>query len=131
MFKIILGVLQSFLSIIGYLLIGIVLIVILGPELEGICISIVFGIIGSVLLFSGIYFDRKMRKKYNLTHKKAFSFLWTTISIIEFWLFYILVLNVRFGLIPVSVLIFNILIYLVLSILILYRKIKKIQNNQQ
>ena len=131
MFKMIFSILQSFFTIIGYLVIFMVIIVLFGEELKGIFLSMFLGLIVVALLFSGMHFDRQMRKKYNLTHKQMFSVLWTALSIIELCLFSVFAIIISCGLISVSVLIYDILIYLLLSTLILYRKIKKINNKKR
>ena len=108
-------------SLIGSVIITIVLIVLLGPML----LLPLLAIVVPVFLFVGIGLDRRLRKKYNLTDRQTFSPLWTWLSVIELSLFTIFTIVIVFGLIPVIVLIYDLIIYLILSVLILSYEINK------
>ena len=129
MLKIIFWVFKAFFSMIGSIMFGIILIVLFGPELGAILNCFMLGFLSFALLFAGIFFDRKLRRKFNLSHKQMFSPLWTTISIIELSVFTVFMIITILALIPISVLICNLIIYMVLSVLILSNKIKKITNS--
>ena len=129
MFNIILWLCKSFLSIIGSIMFGIILIVLFGSEIAEIFACFLLGLLVSALLFAGMFFDYKLRKKYNLLHKKEFSLLWTIVSVIELSVFAVFVIITMLGLIPVIVLICDVIIYMLLSVLILFSKIKKLENN--
>ena len=126
--KIILWALKGFLSAVGSIMMGIILLVIFAPLLTDLIVTFVLGLFVSALAFSGVLLDRSLRRKFNLSHTKMFSPLWTVISIIELSLFTVFAIVTILGLIPVSVLIYNIVIYAVLSIWILSHKIKKVSN---
>ena len=128
MFKLIFWALKSFLSVIGSVMIGIVLLALFGQELAGVFVSIILGLFVSVLLFAGMFLDYKLRKKFNMCHKHMFSPLWTVLSTVELILFTNFIIVIILGLIPMSVLIYSIVIYTILSVLILSNKIKKVSK---
>ena len=128
MFKLVFMALKGFLSAVGSVIIGIILLSLFAPVLTDIIVTFALGILVTVLLFSGMLLDYNLRKKFNLSHKQMFSPLWTTLSIVELSLFAVFVIVIILGLVPISVLIYNLLIYIVLSVLILTHKIKKVAN---
>lgn len=128
MFALIFALLQSFLTVVGFVMIGIFLIVLFGNALSGLVTSILLGLFISVLLFSGMFLDYKLRKKFKLSHQKMFSPLWTALSILELSLFAVFSIIISFDLLPISILIYDILIYIALSIWILASKIEKLSK---
>ena len=128
MFKLIFGALKGFLSVIGSVMIGIVLLALFSQELAGVFVSIILGLFVGVLLFAGMFLDYKLRKKFNMRHKHMFSPLWTALSIVELSLFAVFIIAIILGLIPISVLIYSIVVYTILSVLILSNKIKKVSK---
>ena len=128
MFALIFSLLQSFLTIVGSVLIGIILIVLFGEELTTFGFLIILALFISALLFSGMFLDYKLRKKFKLSHKKMFSPLWTALSIFELSLLCVFMIIMSFDLLPVSVLIYDIIIYAGLSLWILASKIKKLSK---
>ena len=109
-------------SLIINIIITIALIVLFGPIL----LLPLLPIVVLVFLFVGVGLDRRLRKKYKLLDRQMFSPLWTWFSVIELSLFTIFTIVIVFGLIPISVLIYDLVIYLILSILILSYEIKKV-----
>ena len=67
-------------------------------------------------------------KKFNMCHKQIFSPLWTVLSIAELSLFAVFTIVIILGLIPISVLLYSMVIYTILSVLILSNKIKKVSK---
>lgn len=129
MFTLIAALIIAFCSMIGSILFGIVLIVLLGDMITDFIMVLFLTFLIAALLLAGTYLDCRLRDKYNMSHKKEFSPLWTIVSIIELSILVVLVIITDLGLIPISVLIYDVVIYMILSIIILSRKIRKITNN--
>lgn len=128
MFSITIGILGSFLSAIGYIAIGIVIVALLLPELNAIIASVILTIIIMALGIAWRWVDCKLRDRFDLAHKQTFSTLWTVVSVIEVCIFAVFWIITALGILPIGVLIIDILVYMVLSVLILSRKIKKLSE---
>lgn len=128
MFNIIFWILGSFLSIFGTVMFFGLLYVLFAEEIATMFSIFIFSLLITIFIFVGIYIDKRLRKRFHLLHKKAFSYLWLTLSIIELSVFVVLCIIINLKIIPFVVLIYDVLIYLLLSFWILSKKIKKLSK---